>query len=74
MRSLRFLQVFIGFVLPSVTKNRSLKIFSNGWVGDDEFQMSFPFWVYIWPILKGHVSFRECIHPGKLTWNQKMEV
>ena len=24
-----------------------------------------------WPIFKGHVSFRECIRPQKVTWHSK---
>jgi len=32
-----------GEVFKVRNKNRSLNFFSNGWVGDDEFQMSFPF-------------------------------
>ena len=25
-----------------------------------------------WPIFKGHVSFRECIRPQKVTWHSKI--
>ena len=65
---------FYSFFLPSVTKIAAWIFVPMVWVGDDEFQMSFPFWGIYLAYFEGAASFRECIHPGKLTWNQKMEV